>query len=71
MTQERFEEIRDTYTMEQWTMLSDQEFTEFSSMCTAEDNRVYLKRWKHLNVNNLNGEVVDGRPLRVIKAERG
>jgi len=68
MTQQRFEIIRDTYTMEQWTMLSDEEFTEFSAMCTAEDNRVYLARWKHIASTE---SITDGRPLRVIKAVRG
>jgi len=68
MTQERFEQIRDKFTIEQWTMLSDEEFAEFSAMCTAEDNRVYLARWKHIASTD---SVTDGRPLRVIKAVRG
>lgn len=64
MTQERFEQIRDKFTMEQWTMLSDEEFAEFSEMCTAADNRVYLERWGHIRRQ---GDSRDGRPLRVIK----
>jgi len=49
-------------------MLSDVEFNEFSAMCTAEDNRVYLSRWKHISSSD---SITDGRPLRVIKAVRG
>jgi len=69
MTQEKFEQIRDTYTMEQWTMLSDEEFVEFSAMCTAADNRVFLKRWGHIGGTSAdtNGTIRDGRVLRVIK----
>jgi len=71
MTQGRFEEIRDTYTMEQWTMLSDEEFVEFSAMCTAADNLKYLRRWKHISVNHGDGATKDGRALRVIKGING
>ena len=69
MTQERFEEIRDTYTMENYTMLSDQEYAEFSAMSNSSDLQKMLIRWKHIRPND--DARIDNRPLRTIIRRNG
>lgn len=69
MTQERFEEIRDTYTMENYTMLSDQEYAEFSAMSNSSDLQKMLIRWKHIRPND--DARIDNRPLRTIIGRNG
>ena len=68
MTNERFLQIRDTYSMEDYTLLSDLEYSEFSALTTKPDLSIMLKRWGHVAGRDITGgqENSDNRPLRTI-----
>ena len=69
MTNERFLQIRDTYSMESYTLLSDLEYSEFSTLTTKSDISIMLKRWGHVAGRDLTGGLEgnsDNRPLRTI-----
>ena len=67
MTQERFEQIRDTFTMEQYTMLSQDEYSEFTQMATAQDVDVFLRRWGHLGKHDKN--LLTDADIRTLKSQ--
>ena len=69
MTNERFLQIRDTYSMEDYTLLSDLESSEFSTLTTEPDLSIMLKRWGHVAGRHFTGRregSSDNRPLRTI-----